>query len=358
MGTERSSRDWLASHWRSLDGLRASSVGLGTYLGLANAPEDASYATAIAAFLARGGNLVDTAINYRCQRSERTLGKTLGQLIEAGNLRRSDVIVCTKGGYIPSDGQPPASLETFQQDIEAKVIDAGLASSDEVAASCHCISPKYIEDALERSRQNLALATVDVYYVHNPEMQLIARPLEAVLATLRQTFAALEASVKRGDIARYGIATWNGLRVAPHEPGHLPLEAVVEAAKDAGGEDHHLRVVQVPFSLAMPEAFSVRCQRVGDELMTPLAAAAELGLYAVGSAPLLQGSLAARVPAGFRARLTGLASDAQAALHYARSAPGMAATLVGMRSEAHVSENMALASVPAIDLNNFRRFFT
>src|SRR5712672_757015 len=54
-----------------------SALGLGTYLGECDDAEDARYAATVSAALEKGVNLFDTAINYRCQRSERTIGDSL-----------------------------------------------------------------------------------------------------------------------------------------------------------------------------------------------------------------------------------------------------------------------------------------
>src|SRR6059058_6715956 len=88
--------------YRSIaDGPLVSSLGLGTYLGECEDSEDARYTTAAGAALEKGINLFDTAINYRCQRSERAIGAAIRILIARGSIRRDEIVVCTKGGYIP-----------------------------------------------------------------------------------------------------------------------------------------------------------------------------------------------------------------------------------------------------------------
>src|SRR5215213_5463172 len=52
-----------------------SSIGMGTYLGECDDEEDARYALVMTAGIGRGLNVLDTAINYRCQRSERAVGR-------------------------------------------------------------------------------------------------------------------------------------------------------------------------------------------------------------------------------------------------------------------------------------------
>ena len=40
----------------------------------------------------------------------------------------------------------------------------------------HCMSPAYLENQIERSRRNLGMETIDLFYVHNPESQLATFP--------------------------------------------------------------------------------------------------------------------------------------------------------------------------------------
>src|SRR5450432_3589972 len=103
-----------AGHFRQAEAvpgvnqLWLSSIGLGTYLGDPSDAADQSYVSAIEAGLQSGINVLDTAINYRHQRSERNIGVALKQMIEAGELHRDEVLVCTKAGYLSFDGDPPA----------------------------------------------------------------------------------------------------------------------------------------------------------------------------------------------------------------------------------------------------------
>ena len=66
-----------------------SSIGLGTYLGEPDDESDRNYTEAIATALRSGINVLDTAINYRHQRSERNIGAALQQRIESGELKLS-----------------------------------------------------------------------------------------------------------------------------------------------------------------------------------------------------------------------------------------------------------------------------
>src|SRR5499425_3868128 len=90
-----------AAHFRALDGLVVSSIGLGTYLGDEDDAADRGYGEALVDAVNLGCNLIDTAINYRAQRSERVIAQTLVALERELGLRRDGIVLCTKGGYIP-----------------------------------------------------------------------------------------------------------------------------------------------------------------------------------------------------------------------------------------------------------------
>ena len=77
-----------------------------------------------------------------------------------------------------------------------------------------------------------------------------------------------------------------------------------------------------------------------------LQVATEGGIAVMASASLLQSKVIGGVPAGLRARFGPGLSDAQRGLQFVRSAPGVAAALVGMGQTAHVDENLGLRSVP------------
>ncbi len=75
-----------------------SSIGLGTYLGEPTAEADAAYTQAVRLAVASGINLLDTAINYRHQRSERNIGAALREMVSAGELQRDEVVDLYQGG--------------------------------------------------------------------------------------------------------------------------------------------------------------------------------------------------------------------------------------------------------------------
>lgn len=327
-------------HWRGLQGLTVSSIGLGTYLGDDTDAADAAYVQAIKKALASGCNLFDTAINYRHQRSERVLGRAIAEAIEEGKARPQEVVVCTKGGYVPFDkALPPDPAEYLHETYVAR----GLIAPGDLVDDCHCITARYLQDQLERSLRNLQLPAVDVYYVHNPEHALSALQRDEFEGRLREAFAMLEKACDEKRVGRYGVATWNGLRSDPRSQGHVSLERLLAlAAEAAGTQQHRFAVVQAPLSLGMTEALTAPTQAVHGEPMPLLKAAQRLGIAVMTSASILQGRLTRGLPPWVAAAL-GLDTDAARALQFTRSCPGVTTALVGMGKPEHVEQNLALA---------------
>lgn len=329
-----------STHFQQADVLWLSSIGLGTYLGDPTDQVSANYQAAIVRALSLGCNVIDTAINYRFQRSERAIGVALKQSAVA----RDEVFVSTKGGYVPYEGDYPADPGQY---IIETYIDTGIAEPEDFAqGNQHCMTPRYLSHQLDQSRANLQLETVDLYYIHNPEGQLGEVKRAQFNQRLLAAFAFLEEAAVSGRIRRYGLATWNGFRQLPTAPDYLSLAEVVALAREVGGDAHHFKAIQLPINLALTEALDHKNQAIDGKWMTPLDAARELGLMVFASAPLLQSRLARNLTGSLRRSLGADLSDAQRALQFARSLPGVTTALAGMSQPAHVDENMALAKRP------------
>lgn len=341
------------AHFRASADLWLSSVGLGTYLGEADSQTDALYSAAIARALECGCNVLDTAINYRNQRSERVIGQVLAALPQAGRMQREEVVIATKGGYLAFDGDVPPDPRAY---INKTFVQTGLTSADDIV-EWNCIAPRYIDDQVERSLHNLGLECIDVYYLHNPEAQLQKWPRQEFYRRMAEAFAVLEAKVATGKIRRYGTATWNGYRQAPTARDYLSLAELINIAKEVGGQGHHFKVVQLPYNLAMPEALAQRNQQVRDNTVSFLEAAHDLGITVMASATIMQGQLAQRLPAFIGEALSGLTSDAQRAIQFTRSTPGITTALIGMKSATHVEQNLAVAAVPPASPEQFQKLF-
>lgn len=322
-----------------------SSLALGTYLGDSDDETDARYAESLRVALSSGINTVDTAINYRCQRSERVIGRVLQEQIEHGAMLREEIVLCTKAGYVPLDGTPPASRDGYEEYLRREYFDTGIVRPADLVAGGHTIAPDFLLDQLHRSMRNLGVQGIDVFYVHNPEQQLASISPADLQMRLRAAFEALEGCVARGEIGVYGCATWSGLRLPAGSHGHLSLYEMATLAREIAGEEHHFRVAQLPINLTMSEAVRVSTQRdFRGRLVHVIDAAEELGIDLVVSAPLLQGQLTHDLPNQVR-ELFGGSTDAQRALAFVRTLPAVLTAAVGMQTADHVRENLAALRV-------------
>jgi aryl-alcohol dehydrogenase-like predicted oxidoreductase len=355
--TERYSRRFDRSiapgHFRQSQGLWLSSIGLGTYLGNHDNETDQLYRQAIVRAIESGCNVIDSAINYRCQRSERSLGAALKELAGKG-YQRDEIVVATKGGFLPFDSVPPKDARAY---FEESFIKPGIANPSDIVANCHCMTPQYLLDQLDCSLRNLDVETIDIYYVHNPETQLGKISRDEFNRRLLLAFETLEGAVAAGKIRLYGAATWNGFRNEPTTKDYLSLAELVGLAVQAGGPQHHFKVIQLPVNLGMSEALSLTNQPVGGKLMTLLEAAQALGITVMCSAPVLQGQLARNLPPVIHDTFTGLQTDGQRALQFVRSTPGVTTALVGMKQIAHVNENMGTAKVAPASWEQYSKLF-
>jgi aryl-alcohol dehydrogenase-like predicted oxidoreductase len=342
------------NHFRLEQDLWLSSIGIGTYLGDWDEATDARYAEAIARAVELGACVIDSAANYRFQRSERSIGRALARLTGELSFARSELVICTKGGYLPFDGAPPVNARRY---VEETFVRTGVAQFSDIVAGSHCMTPAYLQHQLGQSLRNMGLACVDVYYVHNPESQLAAIERAEFDARLRAAFEQLERERAAGRLRMYGVATWSGFRASVDAREHLSLERMTELAREAGGAEHGFRFVQLPFNLAMPEALVLDNQTLGREQVSLLEAARALGVAVVASASTLQGKVARGLPAHIREPLGSLATDTQTAIQFVRSTPGITTALVGMSRREHVEENLRLVRIPPALPEDYQRLF-
>ena len=340
-------------HYRLAQALTASSIGLGTYLGNHDAEADRLYREAVIRAVELGCNVIDTAINYRFQRSERSIGAALTDL-DARGIKRDEIIVATKGGFIPFDGAPPKDVRAY---FEETFVQPGIATFADVVAGCHCMTPRYLLNQLDVSLKNLQLDCVDIYYVHNPETQLGKIERSEFNRRLLLAFEAMESAVTAGKTRFYGTATWNSYRNPPDAKDYMSLAEVVGLAEKAGGKDHHFKAIQLPLNLGMTEALSSSNQRIKEKEITILDSAQALGVTVMCSASVLQGQLTRNLPALIGETFAGLKTDGQRALQFVRSTPGVTTALVGMKQIQHVEENLETARVRPATWEEYGKLF-
>lgn len=357
-GTERYQERFKKSvsrdHYRALQDLTVSSIGFGSYLGKPDDATDARYVDALIRAVEFGCNLVDTAINYRYQRSERAIGSALQFIFKEKMAERDEIVVATKGGYIPFDGAPPADMKAY---LTEKFFRTGILKQEDLVFENHSMSPGYIENQLETSLKNLGLQCIDIYYIHNPEEQLQVIPKEEFIKRIRDVFELLEKKVSEGKIRMYGTATWGGYVQKAIALDYLSVEEIARIAREVAGDGNHFKVIQLPFNLGMPEAINIQNQSVNKVAMTPIEAASSLGLSVIASSSLLQSRLSKNLPPTVRQCLRGFETDAQRAIQFVRSGPGVTSALVGMSTMKHVRENMKVATIPLVPADDYMSFF-
>ncbi|HYM13877.1 MAG TPA: aldo/keto reductase [Bryobacterales bacterium] len=216
-------------------GLECHPLGFGCYRV---ADGNAVQADALAAYLDRGGNLIDTSANYMDGDSETLVGRTLQ------NRPRGGVIIVTKGGYIQGRNLALAQQRNFPEVV--KYAD-GL---------WHSIHPEFLETQVQLSSERLQTDCIDVYLLHNPEYYLedIARhrPLTAAdhdefYRRVGEALRFLESQVAKGRIRWYGVSS-NNYALAEAAPAHTSVARTLAAA-EAVSANHHFRVVQLPLNL-------------------------------------------------------------------------------------------------------------
>jgi aryl-alcohol dehydrogenase-like predicted oxidoreductase len=313
-----------AAFYRTVLGLEVSSLGIGTLLGAEDDAADLDYTEALIAAGQGGINLFDTAIHYRDQRSERAVGAALRQL------QRDEIVVCTKAGFL-TPGAVPAFLKP-----------------EHVAGGMHSMAPDFLVHQIDTSRANLGVDTIDVFYLHDPETQLGFLSRGQFDDALRRSFARLELLVAGHKIRWYGVATWNGFR-----HGALSLPRMAELALAECGPEHHFRFLQLPFHLGMVEAYLNSDGAVSESV---LQAASRLGIAVVACTTLSQTQVLDHIPQAVQDLLPGM-TNAQRAIQFTRSTPGIAAALVGMGRSEHVRENLGVAPAPPATPEQYRRLY-
>jgi aryl-alcohol dehydrogenase-like predicted oxidoreductase len=329
-----------------------SSIGIGTYLGQPDEATDRSYTTAIVSAVEGGINVIDSAINYRYQRSERSIGAALRELASRG-FARDEIFLSTKGGYITPDAADPSNPQEY---FEREYLRSGILRAEDIAAGCHAMSPSFLANQLDRSLKNLGVDCVDLYYLHNPETQLQEIPRDEFLRRLREAFKFLESAAADGKIRFCGLATWNGFRQPAEAQDHLSLSEIEQAARDVAGAAHHFRFAQLPFNLAMTEALTRDNQPIQGPAVPMVQAAEALGINIVASASLLQSKMTRGLPS-FIADAFGLQTDAERAIQFVRSSPQILTALVGMSHVEHVQANLRLVNEPVATAEQYSRLF-
>jgi aryl-alcohol dehydrogenase-like predicted oxidoreductase len=343
-GTENFAKNSDANqlNFKKIQNLTLSNVGIGTYLGDSDEKTDDAVKNAVKQSILSGVNVIDTAINYRAQKAERSVGRAMAELIHEEKTTRNQIFLCTKNGYLTNDGDVN---QEFWEYVKNEYSNQGVIGEGDVSSGYHCMTVPYLNDQLERSLKNLGVDCIDLLYLHNAvEGQINDVSREAFLKNLRLVFELYEQKRREGKIKFYGMATWECFRVPKDSPQYLSLQETVDMAKDVGGQNHGFRFIQLPFNMHYDQALLKKNQIFDGSSISILEAASNLGIGVFTSVPFMQGRLLA---SGAMPEFNDLIPSLRA-LQFIRSTPGILAPLVGQKSRAHVSENLEIMKIPPI----------
>lgn len=334
-------------------GIRVSGAGFGCYRVDARVKE---HQQALTKALLSGVNLIDTSANYADGGSERLVGKVLRDLVVREKIKREEVVIVSKVGYLQGENyslsqQRKKEGHPFQDLV---LYDEGLE---------HCIHPEFLEEQLTRSLERLGLETVDCYLLHNPEYYLSWAKQEKVpkaearteyLRRIRSAFLHLEGEVVAGRINYYGLSS----NTFPRPESHFDFTSLAdiwEIAQSISSE-HHFRVIQFPLNLFETAGMTEKNQPGGKTLVEfaldkglgiltnrPLNAIREDRLIRL-SENVYQGEGIQQVNE-FKDKVAALDQSwgnipalSQLALRALRSTAGITAVLMGMRQEVYVED--------------------
>jgi len=337
---ERQNED-TKKNYKTVQDLTLSNIGVGTYLGNPDSETDYLVQDAVKKSILSGVNVIDSAINYRAQKAERSVGNAIMQLIDNNDISREEVFVSTKNGYVTNDGD---IKEDLMQYVMREYGKSGIVKEGDISPGYHCMTLPYLNDQLERSLKNLGLSCIDLMYLHNSVEGQTHIPREQFLKNLRDVFDFYEKKRKEGKIRFYGMATWECFRVVQENPMFLQLSEVMDLAMEAGGTEHGFRFIQLPFNLMFDQAYLTKNHTVNGKTLSFLEAAQSFNLGVFTSVPLMQGKLLTSnvIPEFVNS------SASVRLLQFIRSTPGITAPLIGHKSESHVTENMKVMKIPPL----------
>ncbi len=233
-------------------GLTASRLGFGGYR---TSMEEADHRQALVDALGGGCNLIDTSTNYMDGDSEKLAGSVLTELVKNGELKREEVVVVSKIGYVQGQNLKRAEAREKSGKPYPEIVKYG-------EGIWHCLHPDFLADQLDLSLNRLGLQTLDVLLLHNAEYFLsdAAHRGQKDLPALRKefyrrlqaAFEYLESQVAAGRLQYYGVSS-NTSTTEPNDPEATSLSNMLAAAQAASAAVKsracHFRVVQCPMNL-------------------------------------------------------------------------------------------------------------
>lgn len=271
--------------------LSVSKIGFGTYRCHQN---NAVHFQALQSAFQKGCNIVDTSANYADGFAESLIGDVLNQEIVWGNLKREEIVLVSKAGYIQGENMKIAQ----KNENEKKPFPEVVKYAPNV---WHCIHPFFIRDQITRTLTRMHVDTLDIYLLHNPEYFLMDAERKNVgdvetiqsefYGRIHQSFLEMERLVEQGLVRWYGVSS-NTFVVDHDRPDFVSLSRIWEAycdvcaEKGLSPEQGHFAVVQFPFNWIEHEAFTLENNEFNGEQATVLELAHRLNLGVMVNRPL------------------------------------------------------------------------
>ncbi|MBX7044421.1 MAG: aldo/keto reductase [Ignavibacteria bacterium] len=231
-----------------------------------------------------GITLIDTSANYADGKSEILVGQVCKKLIDENKIKREDLIVVTKAGYIQGTNYKIASERKAAGNTFPEVVEYG-------ERLWHCIHPDFLAHQIGEQLKRLNMDYVDVYLLHNPEYFLgwaehegmkLQGARDEYYRRIKNAFEFLEQKVKEGVIKSYGISsnTFPGMQ---NDFNFTSLEKVLEIANEVSKENN-FKCIQLPFNLI--ESGAVLNKNQANSTKTVLELAKENNLKVLINRPL------------------------------------------------------------------------
>ncbi len=233
-------------------GMLTSRLGFGCYRVDTQEPE---HREALVKALREGCNVIDTSTNYADGDSERLVGLVLTELLRKQELRRQEVVLISKIGYVQGQNHKQAEERERAGRPYPEMVKYG-------DGLWHCLHPEFLADQLDASLDRLGVSTLDVCLLHNPEYFLLdarrrgeqdaAELHDEFYRRLQASFAYFERQVAGGRLRHYGVSS-NTAIGSPTAVETTSLsrmhEAAQAAARAAGSAACHFQVIQCPINL-------------------------------------------------------------------------------------------------------------
>ncbi len=261
-------------------GLWVSEAGFGAYR-ISITIE--SHYQALQQALISGINLIDTSSNYANGESEELIGKVVADLDNQGVLKREEIVIVSKSGYLQGE-----NLKISEDKKRSGAIFPDLVIFNEELE--YCIHPDFLKDQITRSLERLKLSTIDCFLLHNPEYYYIWAQQEEIskdiadgefLRRIEAAFRYLETEVQAGRIGCYGISS-NTFAVLQDAYERTPLDRIWDIAQNISPQ-HHFRMIELPLNIFESGAVTLTNQKTDQ---TVLEFAQQQGLAVLTNRPL------------------------------------------------------------------------